>query len=337
MLRQSASLIWEAALLSSRRCSQLERAVGVATCDLAAACWDSPESPGATTGATVSTSYRVHQGNAAAWDTTFDLGGRRWKQTWQKEIAQRSAMYGKARGGEGDKQEGASRGSILNHPQSAAPESLALPPSSSLFKKESAPAGWRQLALRVMGYYTPESRVARGSTALFEHITVQVLNERLYQAVHLPVTFRTTYSLLVLHVWLCLVRLRKDGPERGAPVGQMLYDLFQHDVEKRVVKEGVTMNTSAYLRDLEKYFYGAASAYDDATAPTAAAGDLPQALWRNVLAEEGEPRELPAGPRTRDAEILAAYVRRELASLEMTDSDSFLNGNIKFHDDFGNH
>lgn len=64
-------------------------------------------------------------------------------------------------------------------------------------------------------------------------------------AVHLPVTFRSTYSLLVLHVWLCLVRLRKDGPERGAPVGQMLYDLFQHDVEKRVVKEGVSGPGSA--------------------------------------------------------------------------------------------
>lgn len=40
------------------------------------------------------------------------------------------------------------------------------------------------------------------------------------------------------------------------------------------------MSASSYLRDLEKNFYGAASAYDDATAPTAAPGDLPQALWR---------------------------------------------------------
>lgn len=112
MLRQSALLIWEAAVLSSRRRLQLERSIGVATCDLAAACWDSTESPGSKGEATASTSYRVQQGNAEARDTTFDTGGRRWKQTWQKEIAQRSATTGKARSGESAKQEGASAGSV---------------------------------------------------------------------------------------------------------------------------------------------------------------------------------------------------------------------------------
>jgi hypothetical protein len=61
------------------------------------------------------------------------------------------------------------------------PESLALPPTSPLFKRESTPGGWRQLGLRIMGYYTKESQVARGSTALFERITVQVQDERFYK------------------------------------------------------------------------------------------------------------------------------------------------------------
>jgi hypothetical protein len=42
----------------------------------------------------------------------------------------------------------------------------------------------------------------------------------------------------------------------------------------------VTMSASSYLRDLEKNFYGAASAYDTAVAPSAARSELPQALWR---------------------------------------------------------
>lgn len=57
-------------------------------------------------------------------------------------------------------------------------------------------------------------------------------------ALQLPPSFRVRHSLLVLHLWLCLSRLRSEG-QQGAVLGQMLYDLFSHDREKRVVREGV--------------------------------------------------------------------------------------------------
>ena len=57
-------------------------------------------------------------------------------------------------------------------------------------------------------------------------------------ALSLPACFRTHHSLLTLHMWLCLRRLRAEGPQ-GAAVGQVLYDLFNHDTEKRVVEAGV--------------------------------------------------------------------------------------------------
>lgn len=51
--------------------------------------------------------------------------------------------------------------------------------------------------------------------------------------------FRTVYALLVVHVWLALVRLRAEG-KAGGEVGQMVYDLFNHDCEKRVAAAGVS-------------------------------------------------------------------------------------------------
>ena len=50
--------------------------------------------------------------------------------------------------------------------------------------------------------------------------------------------FATTYSLLCLHVWLALVRLRAEGKD-GKDLAQMMYDNFQEDVEIRVRGEGV--------------------------------------------------------------------------------------------------
>lgn len=57
-------------------------------------------------------------------------------------------------------------------------------------------------------------------------------------ALGLPDRFAATYSLLCLHVWLLLVRLRREGDD-GRELAQILYEAFQDDVEIRVHAEGV--------------------------------------------------------------------------------------------------
>ena len=57
-------------------------------------------------------------------------------------------------------------------------------------------------------------------------------------ALGLPDRFVATYSLLCLHVWLLLVRLRREGDD-GRELAQILYEAFQDDVEIRVHAEGV--------------------------------------------------------------------------------------------------
>ena len=61
-------------------------------------------------------------------------------------------------------------------------------------------------------------------------------------AFDLEYRFATTYSLLCLHVWLALVRLRVEGKD-GKDLAQMMYDNFQEDVEIRVRSEGVKVST----------------------------------------------------------------------------------------------
>ena len=50
-------------------------------------------------------------------------------------------------------------------------------------------------------------------------------------------TFKTTFSLLVLHMWLVLRRLKEEGKD-GVKFGQYIYEMYNHDVEHRVSKVG---------------------------------------------------------------------------------------------------
>lgn len=52
-------------------------------------------------------------------------------------------------------------------------------------------------------------------------------------------TFKTTFSLLVLHMWLVLRRLKEEGKD-GVQFGQYIYEIYNHDVELRVSKAGVS-------------------------------------------------------------------------------------------------
>ena len=50
--------------------------------------------------------------------------------------------------------------------------------------------------------------------------------------------YRDKYAILCLHMWMTLVRLRKEG-KTGKSLTQLIYDNFQEDVEHRVRAAGV--------------------------------------------------------------------------------------------------
>ncbi|CAL5222683.1 g5083 [Coccomyxa viridis] len=181
---------------------------------------------------------------------------------------------------------------------------------------------FRRTLLTIGGFYSRESRLIRGAKVLYNDIVEQATNKDFYKAFGLEYRFATTYSLLCLHVWLALVRLRAEGKD-GKDLAQMMYDNFQEDVEIRVRGEGVKVRVGKWLTDLEKNFYGSSLAYDKALKGE---GELSEAIFRNVYGMEDG--------RRKQAEAMARYVQRELACFAMTDSDAVMSGKVKFSTEF---
>lgn len=158
----------------------------------------------------------------------------------------------------------------------------------------------------------------RAADRLYASVTAQAEDSALIESLGVEPTFRGTHAMIVLHVWMVLLRLRKEG-EAGKGVSQAMYDTFQDDVEYRVHAEGVKFRVNKWLNELEQGFYGSALAYDRAL--TGGAGDFAKVLHRNVFHGEGD---------TERSKLLERYVRREIGCLSMTGRAALLEGRIKF-------
>ncbi|CAI0547891.1 unnamed protein product [Linum tenue] len=207
------------------------------------------------------------------------------------------------------------------------PCSLALAPDSRLRIEEPKYEGLRHVIYKMLLFYSKQSTSIRGANVVYRRILHQVDKPAIYEVFNMEKTFKMTFSLLVLHMWLCLRRLKQEGKE-GAEFGQYLYERYNHDVELRVSKEGVIWLNAFYkifysvasfcfclltsqwqvnllltkwMKELEKIFYGNIVAYDAALLPEAKPDELPKVIWRNVFADDGESQPDDAASRTVQA------------------------------------
>ena len=177
----------------------------------------------------------------------------------------------------------------------------------------------KRALLSLGGYDSAESVRIRASERLFGAVIERVDDGDLYKKLGLEHSFRTEHAMFVLHVWLVLGRLRREG-DAGKALSQIFYDTFQEEVEKRVHRGGVKVRVSTTLRELEQTFYGSALAYDKALS-SSTKDDLAKSLRRNVFINEGEEKH---------ARALERYCRREMASLHVTDTEAVVSGRIRF-------
>ncbi|XP_058207541.1 uncharacterized protein LOC131320733 isoform X2 [Rhododendron vialii] len=168
----------------------------------------------------------------------------------------------------------------------AKPRSLALAADSPLRVEEPKYEGIRHIIFKLLLFYSKQSKSIRGANVVYRRIVSQVDKPAIYNVFSLEKTFKMTFSLLVLHMWLCLRRLKQEGNE-GVEFGQYLYELYNHDVEMRVSKAGVNLLLTRWMKDLEKIFYGNIVAYDAALLPEAKQEELENVLWRNVFSDDG--------------------------------------------------
>ena len=204
------------------------------------------------------------------------------------------------------------------------PKSLAIPfdSTSEVFEvpeKRSASLPWyTRIMLKIGGYDSSESVQNRASQRLFKAVIERCDEARFYEVLGLEHSFRTEHAMFVLHVWLVLARLRREG-DSGKAISQMFYDTFQEEVEKRVHREGVKVRVRSTLKELEQSFYGSALAYDKAL--ISGNDDFMKSLRRNVFMNEGD---------EKNAKALERYCRREMACLHITETEAVVSGRVRF-------
>lgn len=107
--------------------------------------------------------------------------------------------------------------------------------------------------LKASGYYSESSSQIRAAKIMYEACTEQADGVKLREACQLEDSFATRFNLTVLHVWVCLVRLRDEG-EWGATVSQILYDTWLEDMEQKLVLQDFGwLEISNFTKDFQRY------------------------------------------------------------------------------------
>ncbi|XP_016500177.2 uncharacterized protein LOC107818650 [Nicotiana tabacum] len=207
------------------------------------------------------------------------------------------------------------------------PQSLALAPDSPLRIDEPQYEGIQRFLLKLMLFYSKQSTSIRGAHVIYRRVIHQIDRPAIYDVFSLEKTFKTTFALLVIHMWLCLRRLKQEGKE-GVELGQYLYEIYNHDLELRVSKAGVNLLLTKWMKDLEKIFYGNIVAYDAAMLPEAGQDELQTVIWRNVFSDDGT--SLPNDAALLPVQAICRYVCRESNCLSLTDKDAVFSGNFTF-------
>ncbi len=134
-------------------------------------------------------------------------------------------------------------------------------------------------------------------------------------------SFEGRYEMLVLHVFIVLMRLRKES-EGGDEIGQAVFDTMFADLDISLREMGVgDLSIAKRIKKLASAFYGHVGVYDEAVrAEDDAALEL--SLERNVFA--GREGCRPAANR------LARYVRASLSTLDDVAIAEILRGELVF-------
>ncbi|KAL5702329.1 hypothetical protein ACHQM5_027558 [Ranunculus cassubicifolius] len=208
------------------------------------------------------------------------------------------------------------------------PCSLALPQDSPLRIEEPKYEGIKYVIFKLLLFYSKQSKSIRGANVIYRRVISQVEKPTIYDVFNLEKTFKTTLSLLILHMWFCLRRLKAEGKE-GVELGQYLYEIYNHDVELRVSKAGVNLLLTKWMKEVEKIFYGNIVAYDAALLPEAKPDEFKNVIWRNIFSDDGAPMPNDVAS-SRIAQALARYARREVACMSLTDKEAMFSGNFMF-------
>ncbi len=159
----------------------------------------------------------------------------------------------------------------------------------------------------------------RQADALYAAAARQARRPGFYRALGVPDTVDGRFDLLVLHVFLLLRRLRREG-KAGHALAQRLFDVMFDHFDQALREMGVgDLSVGKKVKAMGQAVYGRSAAYD---AALEGKGDaLAQVLARNVY---------PAPPEPSALEALARYVARAERSLAAQAAADLLAGRASF-------
>eukprot|EP00512_Aurantiochytrium_limacinum_P005210 CAMPEP_0171498392 /NCGR_PEP_ID=MMETSP0958-20121227/7824_1 /TAXON_ID=87120 /ORGANISM="Aurantiochytrium limacinum, Strain ATCCMYA-1381" /LENGTH=300 /DNA_ID=CAMNT_0012032785 /DNA_START=326 /DNA_END=1228 /DNA_ORIENTATION=+ len=187
--------------------------------------------------------------------------------------------------------------------------------------------GW---VLRLLGFYTKESRDLRHGQALYRSCEeqAQIANKDLSFGLNIDwydvQNFHLRQQLTMLHVWMVHRRLLVED-EGGRDLQEALFDACWEQTTRYVRATGVhELTVNKHLSEVQKKCFAAAISYDHGLNITNDENlELGSALWRNVYqSDESVPDECVFR--------LADYVRNQVSSLERLDRDAVFEGKLSW-------
>ncbi len=156
---------------------------------------------------------------------------------------------------------------------------------------------------------------------IYGSIVAQSRQSSFFRDLGVEDSFEGRFEMLVLHVYLVLNRLKREG-QAGDDVGQALFDTFFADLDTSMRELGVgDLSIAKKVKALASAFYGRVGTYDEAVRSNDRDG-LSDALVRNVFGND----EASAG----SADVLAGYVFDSLETLSNVEFGELMQGELEF-------
>ena len=170
----------------------------------------------------------------------------------------------------------------------------------------------------MLGWLRQRSLISRIGRKLYDSIVARARAEPFYRDLRVPDTAEGRFELIVLHIYLVLERLRREGAA-GARLSQAVIEAFITDMDDSMREFGIgDMGIPRRVKRAAAAVYERSAAY--AAAQQAEAGALAQALAEHIYFGASNDGRLPAQ--------LAAYVQRTAAELEALSSGRLLDGDL---------
>lgn len=175
---------------------------------------------------------------------------------------------------------------------------------------------------RMTGFYSRKSVLGRSAVWIYKSTFDDIDYESFFKVCKLPDSMHSWFLIAHLHVWLLMVRLKREG-EDGEFLTKQLVALFWDDVKQRPRALGVHSGSliAKSMREWSGMFTGLIVAYEEGLLLNDKI--LAAAIWRNLVGDK-------SASALTDLEAMVHYIRSQVKHMDSIDSELLLrNGRIK--------